>query len=92
MVPPGAGVRDAATAGPWATSNSLPTSSINAGQSCAAVGGLLYVYTQPAFQQYAVVTDAWTQGARRVQPARAARALVLTRVVAARVLSRLRAR
>ncbi len=74
--------------GSWATSNSLPTSSINAGQSCAAVGALLYVYTQPAFQQYAAATDAWTQGARAVPPARS---FSHTRVVAARVPGRLRA-
>ena len=53
----------------WASRNGLPTSSINSGQSCAAVGSLLYVYTQPAFQKYAAATDAWETGACRVPPA-----------------------
>ena len=53
----------------WASRNGLPTSSINSGQSCAAVGGLLYAYTQPAFQKYAAATDAWETGACRVPPA-----------------------
>jgi hypothetical protein len=53
----------------WASRNGLPTSSINSGQSCAAIGALLYVYTQPAFQKYAAATDAWEAGACRVPPA-----------------------
>jgi hypothetical protein len=53
----------------WASRNGLPTSSINSGQSCAAVGSLLFVYTQPAFQKYAAATDAWETGGCRVPPA-----------------------